>query len=123
MYKYVMIVLVVAAGILGVATMIAQTPKSAEQVAQENKDKLIITAVNFQFDKAEYHVKKGSTLTVELVNKQGIHGLGIDAYGLALDNNTHSQKVTFDKAGTFDMHCIVLCGPGHNDMKAKLIVE
>lgn len=123
MYKWVMAVLMGSAFVFGMIILVAQTPQSAEEVAQENANKLKFIATDFQFDQTEYRVKQGSTLTVELTSKQGIHGLGIPDYGVDLQPDKLTQEVTFDKAGTFEVHCTVMCGIGHADMKAKLIVE
>ncbi|MEB3102757.1 cytochrome C oxidase subunit II [Ferviditalea candida] len=123
MQKYLMVILITAAAIFGIVAMIAQTPKSNEELAKEQKNQLRISATNFQFDKPEYHVKQGSKLTVVLVNKEGIHGLGIPDLNVNLQGDKLQQEVTFDKPGTFDMHCIVMCGAGHANMKSKLVVD
>lgn len=82
---------------------------------------LKITATNWQFDKTEYKVKKGETLTVKLDSTEGAHGIKIDKIG---DVGTNKSKdITFDKAGTYDITCSIPCGSGHATMKAKLIVE
>ena len=34
-----------------------------------------------------------------------------------------SEDVTFDKPGTYELHCSIMCGQGHAGMKSKFIVE
>lgn len=123
MYKWLLAILLASSCIFGLIVLVAETPQSAEELAKEDANKLKFVATDFQFDKTEYHVKKGSTLTVELNSKQGVHGLGIPDLGIDLQGDKLTQEVTFDKAGTFDVHCSVMCGLGHADMVAKLIVE
>ncbi|TNJ65536.1 cytochrome C oxidase subunit II [Paenibacillus hemerocallicola] len=82
---------------------------------------LKITATNWKFDKTEYKVKKGETLTVKLDSTEGAHGIKIDKIGDIGTNKT--KDITFDKAGTYDITCSIPCGSGHATMKAKLIVE
>lgn len=123
MQKYLMVILITAAAIFGIVAMISETPISKEELAQEQKNQLRFTATNFQFDQPEYHVKQGTKLTVVLVNKEGVHGLGIPDYNVDLQGDKLQQEVTFDKAGTFDIDCTVMCGAGHANMKTKLVVD
>ncbi|HEX7058161.1 MAG TPA: hypothetical protein VF260_13315 [Bacilli bacterium] len=123
MMKYLYFVLFVGAFVFGVIVLAINAPNGKEKAAEQRDDQLLVIATNFQFDKPEYVVKKGQTLTVTLDSQIGLHGLEIDGYDVKLDSNNNEKKVTFDKAGTFDMRCAVLCGTGHADMKAKLIVQ
>ncbi|MDR0268809.1 MAG: cupredoxin domain-containing protein [Paenibacillus sp.] len=86
-------------------------------------EELIIKAKNFAFDKQEYHLKKGVPIKITLKNEDGIHGVLIPGLELNLDNNQKSQVVTPDKAGTFEISCSVMCGAGHSNMLAKVIVD
>ncbi len=122
MYKYLMVGLFTCACILGLAVIIYQAPPSAEEQAAEAKTQLKITASNFEFDKPEYKVKSGETLTVILVNK-GTHGMAIDDLNINLFGDNLSEEVTFDKPGTYEIRCSISCGVGHNEMKSVLIVE
>jgi cytochrome c oxidase subunit 2 len=85
-------------------------------------DELVIKASNYKFDQPEYHVAKGKTVKITLNNIQGYHGVSIKDLGIQLKNK-ESKIVTLDKAGTYEIVCSVVCGVGHRDMKAKLIVE
>lgn len=80
-------------------------------------------ATNYKFDQAEYKVKAGEKVTVSLLNKEGLHAMEVVGTSVKLDNNTKSMEFTFDKPGEYEVHCTLPCGPGHADMKTKLIVE
>ncbi|MCS7460792.1 cupredoxin domain-containing protein [Paenibacillus doosanensis] len=82
-----------------------------------------IVASNYQFDQAEYKVKKGENITVTLENKQGMHGVQIKEFNVSLDGSKKSATFKADKEGTYDIVCSVPCGSGHMSMKSKLIVE
>lgn len=126
MYKWIMSILFFGACALGLIFLlvIAQPEKGQEEAAPEDgKPRLTITASNFQFDQAEYRVKKGDTMEIALKNKEGVHGVDIAQLGILLSGKDLTKEVTFDKAGTYDIVCAIPCGAGHVDMKAKLIVE
>ena len=81
-----------------------------------------IKATNFAFEPAEIKVKKGDKVKITLENAEGMHGLAISDFNVDIQGNNSAEFVA-DKAGTFEMACSVMCGTGHPDMKAKLIVE
>lgn len=82
---------------------------------------LVITATDWKFDQQEYRVKQGETLTVKVNSVKGAHGVKIDKIGEIGPNK--SKDITFDKPGTYQILCSILCGAGHSTMKATLIVE
>lgn len=83
-----------------------------------------IEASNWKFDQAEYKVKKGEPVKITLVNKSGVHGLGIKDLGVDLAAGK-STTLTPNKEGSYDIVCTIPCGSSdqHVGMKAKLIVE
>ncbi|EPY12577.1 MULTISPECIES: cytochrome c oxidase subunit II [Paenibacillus] len=83
---------------------------------------LIIKATNFKFDQSEYRVKSGEPIRIVL-DAVGNHGVAIKALNLSLDPTHPKQVITPEQPGTYDMSCTILCGPGHNEMTAKFIVE
>lgn len=123
MYKWIVAVLFFGASALGIGILFNELPKelSEEELAAE-ANTVTIVASNFQFDQEEYLVELGSTKTIRLENEQGLHGIAIEELGVELQGAQLEQEVTFDKPGTYEIHCIVLCGEGHADMVAKITV-
>ncbi|SFE46762.1 cytochrome c oxidase subunit 2 [Paenibacillus catalpae] len=80
---------------------------------------VVIKASSWEFDQPEYHIKKGQTLKLELID--GVHGVEIEKTNLKLTQNK-AKTVTLD-AGEYEITCNIPCGQGHSKMKAKLIVE
>ncbi|WP_243299486.1 cytochrome C oxidase subunit II [Bacillus litorisediminis] len=79
-----------------------------------------IEASNWQFDKTEYTVPAGD-VTVNLKNADGFHGITIEGTEISIEGD---GKATANlKAGEYTIRCSVICGEGHAEMVAKLIVE
>jgi cytochrome c oxidase subunit 2 len=81
-----------------------------------------IVATNYEFDQPEYTVAKGETVNFVLENAKGMHGIEIKGLGVKIDG-AGNQVITVDKAGEYDIICNIPCGPGHLQMKSKLIVQ
>ncbi len=122
MGRWIVAVLFFGAFALGVGILIAQTPPSAQVAQEEAKNKLQIVANNWEFDQKTYTVQAGSTLQVELLNKQGIHGIEIEGLNISLQGTELTKEVTFDTPGEYKIVCIVLCGEGHVEMVSTLVV-
>jgi cytochrome c oxidase subunit 2 len=127
MQKWIFFVLFIAASVLGVSVLFQDISKHASETAAAAEDagkSLKIVATNWQFDQPEYTVTKGQALKVSVQLKEGAHAVNIKGDGLdiTLDRNTPSQEVTFDKPGTYEIHCSLPCGEGHAKMVSKITV-
>lgn len=91
-----------------------------EQAAPTSE--LVITATSWEFDAEEYKIKAGEAVGLTVKSIDGVHGVQIVDTDYEIDNN-QTVTVQFDKPGTYNMICSVLCGTGHRTMTAKLIVE
>lgn len=125
--KWIMSTLLVIAAAVGIYMLTIGLPKPPKDEAAdlpEGVELLKIVASNdFVFDKEEYVVKAGQKYKMVLSNKSGIHGVGIEELDIDLQGDTMEQEVTFDKPGRYEMHCSVMCGLGHDKMKATIVVE
>ncbi|WP_433945822.1 cytochrome C oxidase subunit II [Paenibacillus sp. SN-8-1] len=84
---------------------------------------LVIKATNYQFDQQVYHLKKDVPVKIVFKNESGNHGVLIPKLNLQLDSEHESAVVTPTEAGEFDIACSVMCGTGHSQMVAKIVVE
>ncbi|MBN2983127.1 MULTISPECIES: cytochrome C oxidase subunit II [Cohnella] len=124
MYKRILPALIVVACLFGVyllATGLPERPK--EEELAEGQEMLKISATNFSFDQTEYRVKAGTTYVLSYSNKLGNHGAEIADLNINLTKDNPRAEVTFDTPGEYEMHCSIMCGQGHGDMVAKIIVE
>ncbi|CAN7329590.1 hypothetical protein [Paenibacillus sp. LjRoot56] len=104
-------------------TTTATASPAATTKAAAGGQEVVLKATNFQFDKTEYRIKKGESVTITLDNSQGIHGASIKEFSINLNNGNKSVTFTPDKAGSFPITCSIMCGSGHANMKTTLIVE
>ncbi len=85
-----------------------------------------VTARKYAFEPAEIHVKKGQDVILEISTTDVQHGFFVKELGI--DEPLQLGKpamVSFksDKVGEYPVECSILCGPGHDRMKGKIIVE
>ena len=124
MHKWIMFALVIAASVMAVVFSVVEAmkePENAEEPVAENE--LRITGKNFEFNQAEYHIPAGQEIIISYKNELGggIHGMAINGTDI---NLMDGDKVAYTfEPGVYDIVCSVMCGVGHTEMTAKLIVE
>jgi len=124
MHKWIMSTLVTIACAMGVYLLATGLPeRPQEEKLAEGQELLSIKATNFNFDKAEYKVKAGTTYKIKYANTLGNHGVEFVGLNLELDKDNPEAEMTFDTPGTYELHCSIMCGQGHATMISKLIVE
>ncbi len=85
-----------------------------------------VTMKKYEIQPAEIRVKRGQTveLTVSTLDVQ--HGFYVPDLGIKEPvQRNHPAVIVFEakKAGTYPVQCNIICGPGHDDMQAKIVVE
>ncbi len=71
-------------------------------------------------------VKKGQVVELDVSTADVQHGFTVADLGIRESIQPHRPaKIAFraDRAGTFPMTCSIICGPGHDDMAGKIVVE
>ena len=96
---------------------------SPEVTAQEKVIK--VTARKFEFSPAELKLKLGEPVVLELTSLDRRHGFQVP--DLRIDEAIEPGKsvrvrVVPDKVGTYDFHCNLFCGSGHEDMTGRILV-
>lgn len=125
MQKWIMFALFIITCLLGTGVLFSHiSERQASLAAEEEAGPTIkFVATNYEFDQQQYTAKVGETVTISLQNKQGLHALEIEGLDIKLDNNNKSMQVTFDKPGEYNVICALPCGPGHDQMVTKLVVQ
>ncbi|SUA97453.1 cytochrome C oxidase subunit II [Paenibacillus thiaminolyticus] len=125
MQKWAMFTLFSIACVFAIGLLLFNMPKAEQEEAAPEGVKLvkIVARNDFTFDQAEYKVKAGEKVRLKLVNESGFHGAGIEDFKIDLKDGQMEKDFVFDKPGKYVIHCSVMCGTGHDDMKSYLIVE
>lgn len=89
--------------------------------AEKDTDHILeIIAENWTFHQQTYTVPAGK-VTVQLKNKEGFHGIRIEGTDVTIEGDgTYTAEL---EPGEYAIVCNIICGTGHNDMVATLIVE
>jgi len=86
-----------------------------------------VVAANWKFTPATITIHVNDPTTLRLTSAEGVHGVKSDELGIPNTMITpgSNKTVTFTatKAGTYVIHCSVICGSGHADMKLTVVVE
>jgi cytochrome c oxidase subunit 2 len=86
-----------------------------------------IAVANWKFTPGTITIPLGEPTTLRLTSTSGVHGIKSDDLGIPMTTipNGKIVIVTFTpkKAGTYVLHCQIVCGPGHADMALKVVVS
>ena len=93
-------------------------PKPAVHVRVEMK--------KYSISPAEIRIRQGQRVELEVTTADVQHGFDVPELGIK--ESVQPGKPTIfeiksDRKGEFAIECGVICGPHHDDMKGKLIVE
>jgi len=94
--------------------------------ADQAEQVIRITAKKFEYSPKEIRLKKGVPAVLEFTSLDRLHGFNCPDLGVRTDiipGKVSTLRVVPQKAGTFDFHCDIFCGEGHEDMTGTIIVE
>jgi len=97
---------------------------TSDVAAQEKV--IAVTAERFKFTPGVIELKVGVPVVLELTTLDRKHGFQVP--DLKIDETVEPVRFTHvrifpDKAGTYDFHCTVFCGSGHEEMARQIIVS
>lgn len=103
------IVFVIAAMTVSVPALVALAHPSID-----------IVASNWKFTPSTIELHVGQQTTLRLTSSEGVHGLASSDLGIPQTTITpgtwQTVVVTPTKAGTYVLHCTIVCGAGHPNM-------
>ena len=95
-----------------------------------NSDKpdVVIPVVmkKYAFDPPLIRVRRGQVVELDVSTADVQHGFTVPDLGIKEPiQPRRPAKIVFkaDRAGVFPMSCSIICGPGHDDMTGKIVVE
>jgi cytochrome c oxidase subunit II len=84
-----------------------------------------IKAKKFEYIPNAITLQKGVPVVLELTSLDRLHGFNCPAFKIRGDIRLRqATRIPFtpDKVGTFEFHCDIFCGEGHEDMSGKFVV-
>jgi cytochrome c oxidase subunit 2 len=104
----------------------ALTVFPADQPGQQGQV-IKITAKKFEYSPSEIRIKKGVPVVFEFTSLDRVHGFTVaDLGGIRLTiepGKVNRVTILAPKAGTYEFHCDLFCGDGHEGMTGTIIVE
>jgi len=85
-----------------------------------------ITAHKYAFEPSVIHVRQGEEVELEISTSDVQHGF--EAKGLGIDESIQKGKPTIvsfkaNRKGEYPVNCDIICGPGHDGMEGKIVVD
>ncbi len=87
---------------------------------------IAVSMKKYSITPAEIRVRKGETIQFEVITEDVQHGFTVTALGINEAVNPGRPAVFLyeaTKQGSFVVECGIICGSGHEDMRARIIVE
>ena len=85
-----------------------------------------VVASNWKFTPATIEAHVGEETTLRLTSSEGVHGIESADLGIPKTMITPGKfvevKFTPKKAGTYVLHCAIMCGEGHEKMALTIKV-
>jgi len=95
--------------------------------ADQPEQVIKITAKKFEYSPNEIRIKMGVPVVFEFTSLDRVHGFTVPGLGgirATIEPGKITQvRIVAPKAGTYEFHCDLFCGDGHEDMTGKIIVE
>jgi cytochrome c oxidase subunit II len=84
-----------------------------------------VTAKRYEYNPSVITLKKGVPVILEFTSLDRPHGFNCPDLGIRTDiipGKVNRVQFVPQKAGTFEFHCDLFCGEGHENMTGKIIV-
>jgi cytochrome c oxidase subunit 2 len=86
-----------------------------------------ITAKKFEYSPNVIRIKKGVPVVLEFTSLDRVHGFTVQDLGgirATIEPGKVTQvRIVALKVGTYEFHCDLFCGDGHEGMTGNIIVE
>lgn len=96
------------------------------RVGQKEPVRIKVVAKKYQFDPPEIRVKKGDEVLLEVTTadvQHGFHVADLDISEPIQKGKVAEIRFTAANRGEHKIECDIICGPRHEEMVGKIIVE
>ncbi len=111
--------------ILFAACVFAFSALASDQASQPEQV-IKITAKRFEYSPNVITIKAGVPVVLEFTSLDRMHGFTVPDLGgirATIEPGKVTQvRIVAPKAGTYEFHCDIFCGDGHEGMTGKIIV-
>lgn len=118
-----MMVLILSVLMMAVFAVVASAADQAKQPEQVIK----ITAKKFEYNPNVIKIKTGVPVVFEFTSLDRVHGFTVPDLGGVRQTiepgKANRVTILAPKTGTYEFHCDLFCGDGHEGMTGKIIVE
>ncbi len=108
-------------------TLIIITAIAVAEESGQTQQIIKITAKKFEYNPNVITIKKGIPVIFDFTSLDRVHGFTVpDLGGVRLTiepGKINRVTILAPKAGTYEFHCDLFCGEGHEGMTGKIIVE
>ncbi|WP_078382463.1 cupredoxin domain-containing protein [Sutcliffiella halmapala] len=94
---------------------------SNKSTVEDAEAEVTIKSSNWEFDQQTYKVPAGKDVAIHHVNDEGHHGITIKGTNVKIQGD--GSVVANLKPGEYEIICDIMCGTGHDEMIATLVVE
>jgi cytochrome c oxidase subunit II len=85
-----------------------------------------VVAKKYRFEPQEIRLKKGEEVVLEVSTADVQHGFHVPELDITepiQKGKVAEIRFTPKERGAYNVECNIICGPGHDDMAGKIIVE
>lgn len=85
-----------------------------------------VTMRKFAIEPAVIRVKQSANVVLDISTQDVQHGFQVPELGInepIQPNRPAEIPLDTSRKGEFKVECSIICGPGHDDMQAKIVVE
>lgn len=89
-------------------------------------ERIKVVMKKYAIEPAEIHIKAGQTTELEVTTPDVQHGFDVPALGIkepVRPGQTAIVTIKNPPKGEYKVVCGIICGPHHDDMNGKLVVE
>ena len=101
-------------------------PAGAPAAGSEATERVVsVTARRFSYNPSVIELEQGVPVIIELTSLDREHGFSIPELGVRADveaGKTVRVRIVPEKLGTFEFHCDIFCGSGHEEMAGRIVV-
>jgi len=118
-----LVFMLIATILFGTSAVDTSTADQAAQPEQVIK----ITAKRFEYSPNEIRIKKGVPVILEFTSLDRVHGFTVPDLGgirATIEPGKATRvRIVVPASGTYEFHCDIFCGDGHEGMTGKIVVE